>query len=189
MATSHENNIGGGAKNAVEDQVEGAQKAFTETRSDLSEKATGLADDAKEAADRKAEDAKQGLGSGLRALGGALRAAGDHLSQNGQSATSNLVGEAASGVDRFADSLENKPVGDVIEELRTLGRNNAAGLFAGSMLAGLALGRLLKSSGSADTSGDVQASPASSEVATPSHEAESASSNIRSPSTTSDYTP
>jgi hypothetical protein len=96
---------------------------------------------------QKAEGAKQGLSGGLKVLGGALRAAGDHLSENGQAGSSKLIGEAASGLERFADSLDSKPLGEVFDELRTFGHNNAEGLFAGSMLAGLALGRLLKAAG------------------------------------------
>lgn len=134
-------------------QIKGAEKAFNETSSDLSQKAGELAGEAKEAVLRKAEDARHGLTGSIMALAGALRAAGDHLSQNGQSGPSKLVGEAGSGLERFADSLENKPFGEVFEELRTLGRSNAGGLFAGSVLAGLALGRLLRSSDLVETGG------------------------------------
>lgn len=133
-------------------QVEGAQKAFSETNSDLSEKASKLAGEAKEAVVRKAEEGMQGVGGSLKALGGALRAAGDHLSQSGETGTSNLIGEAASGVERFAESVESKPLGKVVDELRTFGRNNPGALFAGAVLAGLAIGRVLKASDSDNAS-------------------------------------
>jgi hypothetical protein len=156
---SIENNssIGDGSNESVgprtfEAQVEGAQTAFRETNSDLSEKASKLAGDAKEAVVRKAEEGMQGVGGSLKALGGALRAAGDHLSKSGETGTSNLIGEAASGVERFADSVESKPLGEVVDELRTFGRNNPGALFAGAVLTGLALGRVLKASDSDSTS-------------------------------------
>lgn len=133
-------------KNEAGEQLRGAEKALGETKAELSDRASGLADEAKEAVARKAEDAKQGLSGSLKVLGGAVRAAGDHLSEKGQDGSSRMLGEAASGLERFAESLENRSLGEIFEELRTLGRNNAGGLFAGSMLAGVALGRVFKAS-------------------------------------------
>lgn len=153
-------------KSATEEQLQGAKSALRETGADLSDKAGELAGDAKEAVVRKAEDVKQGLSGGLQALGGAMRAAGDHLSEKGQPGSSRLLDEAASGVERFAQSLENRSLGEILEELRDLGRNNAGGLFAGSLLAGLALGRVLKATDGGDSArrpsadGQGSASPA-----------------------------
>lgn len=143
----------GSMKSGIEDELEGAQKAFDETSADLTEKAGELASDATSAMAEKAEGVKHGLSGGLAALGGALRAAGDHLSENDQEGSSKLVSEAASGLERLAESVENKPLGQVFEELRTFGRNNAGGLFAGSMLAGFALARLLKAADGESTAG------------------------------------
>lgn len=138
------------ATGGLNETARSMKEAAGDTGADLSEKAGALAADAKDAALEKAEGAKQGLGEGLKTLGGALRAASDHLSENGQAGTSKLVGEAASGLEHFAGSLENKPLGEVFEDLRNFGRDNKSGLFAGSMLAGLALGRMLRAS---DTEG------------------------------------
>jgi hypothetical protein len=160
-----------------EAQVEGAQKAFSETNSDLSEKASKLAGDAKEAVVRKAEEGMQGVGGSLKALGGALRAAGDHLSQSGETGTSNLIGEAASGVERFADSVDSKPLGEVVDELRTFGRNNPGALFAGAVLAGLALGRVLRASDSDSTKAS---QPANGRASRPGEAADPVNSTSRS---------
>jgi hypothetical protein len=54
--------------------------------------------------------------------------------------------QAAEGVERFAGSLKNKPFTDVLDDLRSYGRENSVALIAGSLLAGLALGRFVKSS-------------------------------------------
>lgn len=140
-------------KRAAKDEAAGAERALNETGADLSKKAGDIAGDAKEAVARKAEDVKHGLSGGLKAFGGALRAAGDHLAESGQGGPSRLVGEAASGVERLAESMDSKPLNEVFEELRDLGRNNGGGLFAGSMLAGLALGRLLRAQDDVSSTG------------------------------------
>ncbi len=171
-------------------QVEGAQKAFSETNSDLSEKASRLAGDAKEAVVRKAEEGMQGVGGSLKALGGALRAAGDHLSQSGETGTSNLIGEAASGVERFADSVESKPLREVVDELRTFGRKNPGALFAGAVLAGLALGRVLRASDNDSTKGSQPANRRASpgEAADPANAtSRSGSDQLPQPTATSGY--
>lgn len=142
----------GSLNQANQEQMEGAESTLSGTGGDLSEKVSELAGDAKEAVVRKAENVKQGLSGGLMALGGALRAAGNHLSESGQAGSSKFVGEAASGLERLAGSLENQPLGEVVDQLRTFGRDNAGGLFAGSMLAGFALGRLLKTADGANQS-------------------------------------
>lgn len=151
-------------KSDLDEQVEGAETAFNQTTAGLSETAAGLAGDAQAAVVRKAEDAKQGLSGGLKALGGALRAAGDNLSESGQGSSSKLLGEAASGVERFAESLESKPLKEVFGELRSLGRNNAGSLFVGSMLAGVALVRLLKAADGDDPAPKQPASEQESNV-------------------------
>jgi predicted flap endonuclease-1-like 5' DNA nuclease len=139
-------------KHAAGAEVEGARQAARDTGSDLSEKAGELAGEAKHAVAAKANEARHSMSDSLKVIGGALRAAGDHLSENGQRGPSKIVDNVASGVDRFADSLENKPFGEVVDDLRTMGRNNAGGLFAGSMLVGLALGRLFRAD--SDNGGD-----------------------------------
>jgi hypothetical protein len=138
-------------KESLEGELLGAKRGFVEARSDIKDKASELAVDAKDALLETAADAKHGLSGGLQTLSGALRAAGVHLVENGQSGPSKLIGDAASGLDQFAQSLDSKPLGEVIDELRTFGRNNAGGLFAGSVLAGLAFGRLIKTAEPAPT--------------------------------------
>jgi hypothetical protein len=54
------------------------------------------------------------------------------------------VTEAAAGLERLSGSLESKPVSEIVDEIRSFGSKNAGGLFGGAVLAGLALGRLLK---------------------------------------------
>ena len=82
----------------------------------------------------------------MAAFGGALRAASEHLANSDQRAASKFILDAAGGLERLSSSLKNKPFEEVLGEIRSFGRQNSGALIAGSVLAGLALGRFIKSS-------------------------------------------
>lgn len=150
--TSRLGEMGSALRDTVKDETHNVKEAVSETTADLSERASALAGEAVEVAKDKAEGAKDGLTGMLEAFGGALRAASDHLAQE-QPAASKMVAEAASGLDTLSSSIGSKPLGSVLEDMRNLGRDNAGGLFAGSVLAGLALGRFFRASEAGGTSG------------------------------------
>ena len=85
------------------------------------------------------------IGDRLMAFGGALRAASEHLANSDQRTVSRFVLDAAGGLERLSGSLKNKSFEEVLDEVRSFGRENSAALMAGSVVAGLALGRLIKS--------------------------------------------
>lgn len=153
--------MGSAVRDTVQDEAQHVKEAVSETTADLSGRASALADDAVEAAKSKAEDGKDGLSDMLDAFGGALRAASEHLAQE-QPAASKMVAEAASGLDSLSSSIGSKPLGAVLEDMRTLGRDNAGGLFAGSVLAGLAMGRFFRASEMGGTSGQATSGQAGS---------------------------
>jgi hypothetical protein len=144
------------AKKAAEDTLrkekQGAQQALHDTSEDLSKKASDLASDAKDAALHKAEGAKEGIAGSIDAFAEALNAAGGRLAEDGQSTASRLLSEAGASLENLSGSLRNKSLGEMLEDSRELGRRNMGGLFAGSVLAGLAIGRLWKSAGPAQRS-------------------------------------
>jgi hypothetical protein len=82
----------------------------------------------------------------LLAFSRALRAASDHLANSDQRTASKFILDAAGGMERMSFSLKSQPFEDVLEEVRSFGRDNSGALIAGSVLAGLALGRFVKSS-------------------------------------------
>jgi hypothetical protein len=134
-------------KDRIEQERSDARATVESVRDDVSEKASRLASDAKAAAEERLEEAQHGIGSGLKSIGGALRAAGDHLSDEHQATAARIASDAATGLERLSDTLQNRSLDEVVGELRAFGRRNAGGLFAGSLLAGLAVGRLMKLSG------------------------------------------
>jgi hypothetical protein len=135
-----------GAQDTIKREAQSAREALHDARDEVARKAGEYALEAKDAAMEQAEVAQQDVGASLAAFGGALRAAGDHLAGNDQRAASQFVMQAADGIERFAGSLKNKPFADVLGDVRSFGRENSGALIAGSLLAGLALGRFVKSS-------------------------------------------
>lgn len=154
---------------ALEEGKQSATRALHDIRDDLGQKTSEIAAEAKDATVRKVEEAQHGLGASLASLGGALHAAGDHLAEKEQGTASKLIQDTAEGIERLASSLRDKSLEEVIGEIRTFGRDNAGALIAGSALAGLALGRLVRTTSLArpdgrtsDRGGQAARSPASS---------------------------
>lgn len=123
-----------------------AAEVLHDARDELADKASEYATEAKEAVTQQAEGVQQDISANMLAFGGALRAASDHLANSDQRKASQVVLDAAGGLERLASSLKEKPFEEVLGEVRSFGRANSAALIAGSVLAGLALGRFLKSS-------------------------------------------
>jgi hypothetical protein len=135
-----------GSQDTIRREAQSAKEALHDARDEVARKAGEYASEAKAAAAEQAEVAQQDVSASLAAFGGALRVAGDHLAGSDQRAAAQFVQQAANGIERFAGSLKNKPFADVIDDVRTFGRENSGALIAGSLLAGLALGRFVKSS-------------------------------------------
>jgi hypothetical protein len=152
----HENDQGGQptdfdkAKSDVSDRLrqeqERASELLHDARDTVTRKAGDYASEASEVISDKAEEAQRDIGSSLAALGGALRAASDHLANNDERNASKFALDAAGGLERLSSSLKQKPFGQVLEDVQSFGRQNPGVLLAGSVLAGLALGRFIKAS-------------------------------------------
>ena len=57
-----------------------------------------------------------------------------------------MVSHAASGLESMSRSIQGRSTGDIVGSVRRFGRENPMAFFAGSVLAGLALGRLAAAS-------------------------------------------
>ena len=130
----------------MKDEARSAQQTLNSAKEEVRRKAGEYASEAKSAAYQQAEGAQHDVGDKLAALGGALRAAGDRLAGENQNAMSKLAGEAAGTLDQFSQTLKTKGFGEVVEDVRRAARQHPGMVFAGAMLAGIALGRLVKSS-------------------------------------------
>lgn len=150
-------------------EVDAAKGALHDAKDALTSKAGDIASELKEAATEKVAGAQQTIADSLQTIVGALHAAGEHLEESDQARAAGLVRSVVAPVEILANSIRDKPFADVIEEVRGYGQSNPAALVAGSVLAGLALGRFLKSSkpsggtsGQQNTSGAPQSSRAGS---------------------------
>jgi hypothetical protein len=109
------------------------------------EKAGDLASVATESAMRKGGDLQREFSNSLRTYADAVGKACDQLETSSAATAARLVREAANGLRRCSDSLANKPFEEVLEDVRSYGRQYPAALIGGSVLAGLMLARLSRS--------------------------------------------
>ena len=133
-------------KGSIERGQQTATEALHDTKEAIKQKAAGYVSEAKDALSEQADTVQRDISSSLSDLAGAMRAASEHLANSSQRDASKFVLDAAGGVERLSSSLKTKPFTEVVGELRSFGRENSAALIAGSVLAGLAMGRFLKSS-------------------------------------------
>ncbi|MBZ9798936.1 hypothetical protein [Mesorhizobium sp. ES1-4] len=127
-------------------EKERASELLHDASDELTRKAGGYATEARQVISDKAEETQRDIGSSLAALGGAMRAASDHLANNDERTASKFALDAAGGLERLSSSLAKKPFSQVLEDVQSFGRQNPGVLLAGSVLAGLALGRFIKAS-------------------------------------------
>jgi hypothetical protein len=130
----------------IKKEKQSATRALHDAQDAVAAKASEYASGAKEALFEHAEGTQQNLSANMAAFEGALRAASEHLANSDQRAASKFVLDAAGGLERLSSSLKNKPFEEVLGEIRSFGRQNSGALIAGSVLAGLVLGRFMKSS-------------------------------------------
>ncbi|TPM96658.1 hypothetical protein [Mesorhizobium sp. B2-1-3A] len=142
------------AKSEVSDTLlrekQRASELLHDARDELTSKAGDYATEATHVISDKAEEAQRDIASSLAALSGALRAASDHLANNDERTASKFSLDAAGGLERLSSSLKHKPFGQVLEDVQSFGRQNPGVFLAGSVLAGLALGRFIKASAPAN---------------------------------------
>ena len=138
-------------RDSVNKEVSEARSTLHDARDAAYGKASSLADEAKTIAADKTKAYQQSVAGSLQTFGEALRAAGDQLQEKDQGQAAKLINGAAGGIDSLANSLKDKPIQDVLGEVRKFGQANPTVLIAGSVLAGLALGRFFKSSAPSTT--------------------------------------
>ena len=138
----------------LKEQTQSATETLHDARDAITAKAGELASEAKDTLVDRAEGAQKNISASMAAFGGALRAASEHLANSDQRTASKFVLDAAGGVERLSSSLKDKPFETVLGEVREFGRQNAGALIAGSVLAGLALGRFIKSASPPTNAGE-----------------------------------
>lgn len=88
------------------------------------------------------ESVRDAAAEGLVAFSDALKAASTELSGKDLGFAGDIVEQAAGGLETLARSFEGRSPAQMLEALRSFGRQNPVGFVAGSVLAGFALGRV-----------------------------------------------
>jgi hypothetical protein len=148
--------IGDRPRDRVEPATSSISSAASEASDAVVSEAQALGVQAQQVAEDQAEKVKEATATHMDGFADALRAASDELSNNQSGPAAEFVANAASGLEDLSRSLHGKTTGEMIESVRRFGRDNPMGFLAGSVLAGLALGRFAAagtpSSGPADRS-------------------------------------
>lgn len=108
---------------------------------DVKTAASDIGSQAKSMATEKVEALQGAAASHLHSFADAVRTAGDELAEKDPGPISDLVCQAAAGLEQFSVALDRNSSGEMIERVREFGRQNRIGFLAGSMLAGFALAR------------------------------------------------
>jgi hypothetical protein len=122
----------------------------TDTGSQLKEQGRRIADQAAgqiktRLADVTEERKSQATGA-LEAVGRALRTAGENLQGEGLDPVGQLGIQAADQVDRMADYLRRRDVTAMMRDVQGAARNHPEVFLGGALLAGILIGRFLRSS-------------------------------------------
>ena len=126
----------------------------------VKEEMSGLADYAGRKALDQIETQKQSAVETLGEFANAIRHAGDELAQHDRTLAGRMVTQAANGLEQFSRSVADKRPEEMLDAVRDFGRRNPLAFVAGSVLAGVAIARFLRSSNShGSRSSDHQARP------------------------------
>jgi hypothetical protein len=127
---------------AVNSAKEMATAASRAAKDDL----TSVADYAGKKTREQFEHQKQAAVETLGEFANAIRHAGDELAQHDRTLAGRLVKQTADGLEQFSRSVADRRPEELLDAVRDFGRRNPVVFVAGSVLAGVALARFLRSS-------------------------------------------
>jgi len=126
----------------LEDERRVLSQTMGEAKDAVAAQARDLKDQATGQLGAQAESMKEEATAGLTAFSDALKAASSELSGKQLGFAGDMVQQAAGGLESFVRAVESRSPGEMLDGLRSFGRQNPVGFIAGSVLAGFALGRL-----------------------------------------------
>lgn len=129
------------------------------TAETMQDSAAEMGTDMKQEALSQADKAKRQASGSLHGFAEAIRRAGAELAEQDQGPAAQLLGQAAGGLEQLSSALGRKQIDEIIHDVRRFGRDHPGAFLAGSVLVGMALGRIAQGSMSdmtqpARTSGD-----------------------------------
>lgn len=125
--------------------LEEAGSAIGTIASDIKAAATSKFDETVSELRSKAVDAKSGVANEVNDVALALRRASGELRSG--SAQERTLGNIASGLVSASESIRGKDIGEILQMIRKVGRENPVLFLGGSALLGFAASRYAKASG------------------------------------------
>ncbi|WP_334165454.1 hypothetical protein [Phenylobacterium sp.] len=138
--------MGAGPVDAGETSAGSAKEKMGQAGQKMREEAAHFASQAQQKAAGEIERRKATASQTLGQFATAIRKAGDELAEGDQSVAGRFVGQAADGLENFARTLSEKRPEELLDSVRDFSRRNPTAFVAGAVLAGLAIGRFLRSS-------------------------------------------
>jgi hypothetical protein len=128
----------------------GAESSDSASSGENTQEARGLAEQVRGRATNALSQQKERATQSLGTFVDAIRSTGRQLGDNNQSAVAGYVNQAADSLQRWGNTLQNKEIGEIVEDVQRFGRRQPALLIGLSFGVGLLGARFLKSSGSGD---------------------------------------
>lgn len=140
----------GRARAQVDRELGAAKESLSDARRLAEERARSLVGDATQQARSYADSQKEAAAQSLRDFAEAVRRASDELGNRDQTLAARFVQEAAGGLETLSRSVSSRNIDSVIDSVRDFGRSNPTAFIAGSVLAGIAIGRFARASSERD---------------------------------------
>ena len=137
-------NVGQGDAEAGGQVAQTAKEQTTEVVQETGTQARNLVSEAQDELRHQTSMQQKRASEGLRALGSELRSMAGHSDQQ-QGVTAELVHQAAERAHQAADWLEQREPGQVLDEVRRFARRRPGVFLAGTLVAGVVVGRLTRS--------------------------------------------
>lgn len=141
LAASHGSDLRD-AGSRLKEEGQALSSSLVDAGKDAAAEARDLGEKAMSSLGSETEAVRDEAAEGLIAFSDALKAASAELSGKRLGFAGDMVEQAAGGLEALARSFEGRSPGEMLETVRSFGRQNPVGFIAGSVLAGFALGRV-----------------------------------------------
>jgi hypothetical protein len=139
------------ARAEVEREIGSAAESLSQAGRMAQERTRSALGDAAQQARSYADSQKDAAAQSLKDFAEAVRRASDELGERDQTLAARFVQEAAGGLESLSRSVGSGSIEGMLDSVRDFGRSNPTAFIAGSVLAGIAIGRFALASNDRDT--------------------------------------
>ena len=156
------------ARSTLSREAESAREEGRRAARTAGEEASRLTETAKQRAGEAVENQKETMADSMGDFAAAIRKASDELGGRDQSMAASMVREVAHGLEQASRSIHGQNVQDLTRSVASFARRQPTAFLLGATLAGVALGRFVRSSGDHhhEGQGPTRATPSSASPTT-----------------------